>query len=88
MARKIKLPQEVFYVYLDSNGTEDYKIYTQEFGLSQIHWRALDNKKQRCDDKRTSKDETVSTTECIVQYLENEIGCTMALQGSKVDIKR
>lgn len=82
---KIQLPKEAFDT---DNRTSYFQVYRQEFELSTIRWRALNNKKQRCDDERTSKDETVFTTECIVQYLEKEVGCTMAQQGSKLDIKR
>ena len=80
---KVKLPLEALSG-LDNRTTR----YRREFELNQIHWKAIDSKKQRCDNEHTSQDEAVSTTECIVQYIENEVGCTMAQQGSKLDIKR
>ena len=75
---RIQLPLEARSAV---NGT--YQVYKQDFRLTQIHWRALDNKKIRCDDKHTSMDKNVNTTTCIVEYLENESNCSMALSGSK-----
>ena len=62
------------------NGT--YQIYEQDFRVTQIHWRALDNKKSRCDDTKSSDDKDVNTSTCIVKYFEKETNCSMALKGS------
>ena len=68
------------------NGT--YQIYEQDFRMTQIHWKALDNKKLRCDDTKTSTDRNVNTTTCIIEYLETESNCSMALRGSTSHIIR
>ena len=74
---RIQLPFEVRSV---DNGT--YHVYRQDFRLTQIHWKAIDNGKQRCDDKHSSLDESTSTSSCIVEFLEKETNCSMALKGS------
>ena len=74
---RIQLPFEARHV---DNGT--YHVYRQDFRMTQIHWRALDNAKQRCDDKHSSLDENVNTSGCIVDFIEKETNCSMALKGS------
>ena len=76
---RIKLPDEARSV---DNGTS-YNVYRQDFRMTQIHWKALDNAKQRCDDKHSSLDVSINTTACIVEYLEKEINCSMVLKSSK-----
>ena len=63
------------------NGTSQH--FTQDFRMTQIHWKALDNPKQRCKEKHTSLDENINTSACIVEYLEKQSNCSMALKGSE-----
>ena len=65
-----------------------YQYFKQDFYLTQMHWKAIDHKKQRCDNSRSYKEEENSVSECIVGYLEREIGCSMGLYGSKKENKR
>ena len=74
---RINLPSEALSA---DNGSHKY---TQDFRLTQTHWKAIDNENQPCDDKHTSIDENVNTTACIVDYLEKESNCSMVLKGSK-----
>ena len=60
----------------------------QDFRFTRVHWKALDNEKQRCDSQRSYKEENNTVTECIVAYLEKEIGCSMGLQGSNPHVGR
>ena len=72
------LPKEARYT---KNGS--YRVYMQDFRLTQTHWKAIDNAKQRCDDKHTSTSDNVSTSACITDYLEQKSNCSMVLMGSK-----
>ena len=60
----------------------------QDFRFTRVHWKALDNEKQRCDSQRSYAEENNTVTECIVAYLEREIGCSMGLQGSNPNVRR
>ena len=75
---RIQLPHEARSV---DNGT--YHMYRQDLRMTQIHWKTLDNEKQRCDDKHSSLDVSVNTSACIIEYLEKETNCSMVLKGSK-----
>ena len=72
----------------NETGLGKYQYFKQDFYLTQVHWKAIDHKKQRCDNKRSFVDEENSVSECIVGYLEEEIGCSMQLYGSKKEIRR
>ena len=61
----------------------EFHVYKQDFRLTQTHWKAIDNKEQRCDDRYTSADNIVNTSACIVAFLEQESNCSMATIGSK-----
>ena len=78
---RIQLPDSVREPSLAENATK--LSYRQDFRITQIHWKALDNSKQRCDDTNTSLDENMNTSACIVEYLEKMSNCSMALKGSK-----
>lgn len=64
------------------------QYYRQKFKLTQTHWKALNTDNQRCDDEHLSTDDNIAVTECIIGYLEGEIGCSMGLQGGKPEAKR
>ena len=53
------------------------------YPLKQIHWKMLDQEKQPCE-----QDTAGNVTNCIMDFLEREIGCSMILQGrnSNVDL--
>ena len=74
----------LMYLPVEAMSTEDgsYHVYNQDFRLTQTHWKAIDNEKQRCDDTHTSIDDSVNTSACIVDYLERESNCSMVLLGS------
>ena len=65
-----------------------YQYFKQDFVLSNVHWKAIDHKRQRCDNTRSFMDEENSVSQCIVNYLEDEIGCSMGLYGSNKTIIR
>ena len=73
---------------LASGNDGKYQYYAQDFRLTQVHWKALDYEKQRCDTKTSYRDENNLVSECIVGYLEKKIGCSMGLKGSKNQIER
>ena len=56
----------------------------QSYELRRTRWITLDERDLRCD---TSK-AVARTTECITQFLEKEIGCSMGLLGSHHKTKR
>ena len=60
------------------NGTDYMVVYD----IQRTYWEALDSKEKRCDE-----DNKNHTTECITQFLENLIGCSlgMAEGGNQVD---
>ena len=60
------------------NGTD----YIEGFVIKRTYWEALDSKEKRCD-----VDNKNHTTECITQFLENMIGCSlgMAEGGNQLD---
>ena len=64
--------------------TNNSYYYGQNYLLERTHWKALDNEEQRCDQKSNAG----STTRCITKYLEEEIGCSMGLQGSNKMLTR
>ena len=74
----LRLPPEALSA---DNGS--YHIFTQDFQVTQTHWRALDHDKLRCDDKHSSMQRNINTSACITEFLENESNCSMALRGSK-----
>ena len=62
---------------------EGYCLY-KDYELRRTRWITLDERDLRCD---TSK-AVARTTECITQFLEKEIGCSMGLLGSHHKTKR
>ena len=75
---RIQLPFEARAL---NNGT--FYVYKQDLRMTQIRWKALDHEKHRCNDKHSSLDVSINTSECIAEYLEKEINCSMILRGSK-----
>ena len=48
-----------------------------------VHLKAIDTPEARCDVE--NKD---NTTECIAKYLEDSIGCSMGMAGSRMKTER
>ena len=74
---------EYFRISLPSGEHTNGNGYYQQFRLSQIHWKAVDQKSQRCEDRQSYLKRNKTVAECINNYLEQEIGCSMGLQGSR-----
>ena len=64
------------------SGTE-YQIITV-YNLAKTHWKALNTPHKRC----RSENIEANTTKCIVQFLENRIGCSLGLAKSNSKDKR
>ena len=64
------------------NGSE-YHIITV-YKMAKTHWKALDTPIKRC----RSENKEANTTKCIVQFLENRIGCSLGLAKSNSKVKR
>ena len=56
----------------------DEGAYYQEYEISRTRWMNLDLAESRCNPDKSGE----NTTECITEYLENRIGCSMDLQGT------
>ena len=54
------------------------------YKMAKTHWKALDTPLKRCK----SENKEANTTKCIVQFLENKIGCSMGLAKSNSKVKR
>ena len=52
--------------------------------MAKTHWKALDTPLKRC----RSENKEANTTQCIVQFLENKIGCSLGLAKSNSEVKR
>ena len=63
---------------------KSYQNYYQEYAISRTHWMHLDNAEFRCNSDRSK----ANTTECITNYLENQIGCSMGLQRTNFGLKK
>ena len=57
--------------------------FRQHLELERIHLKAIDTPEARCDVE--NKD---NTTECIAKYLEDSIGCSMGMAGSRMKTER
>ena len=62
---------------------EGYCLY-KDYELRRTRWITLDERHQRCDYSKTA----AKTTECVTQYLEQEIGCSMGLLGGNQGTRR
>ena len=59
--------------------------YIQSFRLVRTHWKTLPTENQRCDERWNSG---TDTTNCITNYLEQTVGCSMGLLGTNPKLKR
>ena len=68
------------YITIEKPEAEDGKHYSQywSYPLNRVHWKAVDQDYQRCDDKQTIG----ATSKCLAGFLEGRIGCSMHLQGT------
>ena len=64
----------------NSAGCHIYTFYE----IEQTQWKALDMPEKRCK----SGNREVNMTQCITQYLENRVGCSMGLARSDPQINR
>ena len=73
----------------DSGEAGKYLYFRQDFRLSQIRWKAVDQESLRCEDKpEKHPTQNGTVTDCIVSYLESEVGCSMGLQGHQQGLNR
>ena len=52
--------------------------------ISKTHWKAIDTPHKRC----SYENKEANTTQCISQFFENKIGCSMGLSKSNSQFKR
>ena len=57
--------------------------FRQYFELGRTHWKTMDIPEMRCDEENKA-----NTTECIATFLEDSIGCSMGLAGSRIEAER
>ena len=57
--------------------------FRQHFELGRIRSKTIDTPDTRCDSENKA-----NTTECIAKYLEDSIGCSMGLAGSRFEAER
>ena len=57
--------------------------FRQHFELERTRSKTIDTPKRRCDAENKAK-----TTECIAKFLEDSIGCSMGLAGSRSEAER
>ena len=73
-----------YYVLLEIPEKRRGTCNAQGYKLGRTHWKTLDKESNRCDERKT----TAKTTECITQYLEQNLNCSVGLQGNNKKIKR
>ena len=76
---KIEPPKE-----RNKGSVTDSVNYYQDYLISRTHWKQVDTAEFRCDPIGT----VGNTTKCITEYLEDNIGCSMGLQGTNPEMKR
>ena len=59
-----------------------YHIF-DSFNMAKTHWKALDTPLKRCK----SENREANTTQCIIRFLEQNIGCSMGLAKSNEKLK-
>ena len=52
------------------------------YKIKRTRWKALDSPVKRCTDQGAK----ANTTQCVTNYIENTIGCSMGLSGSDPQI--
>ena len=80
-----------FYIYREMQNPESNPnmpggkiLFKQGYRLERTHWKTLNTESQRCDEGSSA----ANMTNCITQYLEQKIGCSVGLYGSDRSIKR
>ena len=61
------------------NGTD----YIQVYEVQRTYWEALDSKERRCDEENKHY-----PTECVTNFLEDSIGCSMGMAESDDKLER
>ena len=56
----------------------------KRYKLMRTHWKTLDKERSRCDSGKNA----AKTTECITQNIEQNVKCSIGLEGSNSKIKR
>ena len=79
---------DFMYVAVDSSRmkairTPGYTVY-QFYKMDRTQWMALDTPLKRC----TNDNKEANTTQCLTQYLEHKIGCSMGLARSDPKVVR
>ena len=64
-------------------GIKNRTDYIQVYEIQRTYWEALDSKEKRCDEGNKNR-----TTECITQFLENLIGCSLGMAESENQLER
>ena len=59
-------------------------IIEQYYAMAKTHWKALDTPLKRC----RSDNVKANTTQCLTQFLEHKIGCSIGLAKSDAQVKR
>ena len=72
----IKIKKELF----KKNGTR----FLMDYQVKRTHWKALDTENKKCDKSKTAG----NVTQCITNYYENTVGCSMDLALSDQRVKR
>ena len=70
--------------YKNTTKYENGVCLTKRYKLQRTHWTFLDKKRNRCDQGKTA----AKTTECITEFMEQNVNCSIGLQGSNSNIKR
>ena len=63
----------------------DKKVFWRaNYELKRTHWKMLNTEDERCDES----DSEANTTQCITQYLERSVGCSLGLIGGDPNLER
>ena len=58
--------------------------FLMDYDVKRTHWKALDTQNKRCD----SSNSQGNTTQCVTNYLENNIGCSINIALGNSILKR
>ena len=58
-------------------------VFIMDYEVKMMHWKALDTEDKRCDNSNSG-----NVTGCIAKYIEKEIGCSMNLALSDLNVER
>ena len=59
-------------------------MFMMDYQVKMTHWKALDTEEKRCDNSNSAG----NVTGCIAKYIEKEIGCSMNLALSDLNVER